>query len=101
MTCKSFSPDCFYCGNQLSPRHEHDHFPIPVRHDGEQVVCVCINCHDLKDRIPLDRWSPKAIVEILGAWSKLSAIQRIFLGKLIALAVDCEKQLEALDKSPA
>lgn len=25
---------CFYCGRFLSPRHEHDHFPIPRRAGG-------------------------------------------------------------------
>jgi hypothetical protein len=43
---------CFYCGRLVSPRHEHDHFPIPRRAGGIATVPACINCHDLKDRFP-------------------------------------------------
>lgn len=48
--------DCFYCGRFLSPRHQHDHFPRPRRAGGLNTVAVCVDCHDLKDRYPLDRW---------------------------------------------
>jgi hypothetical protein len=88
MTCAA---KCFYCENQLSPRHEHDHFPVPARLGGDRTVCSCINCHDLKDRIPLNDWPMEALREVLGLenmWSKLSTTQRIFLGKLIAVALD-------------
>jgi hypothetical protein len=47
---------CFYCGRFLSPRHEHDHFPRPRRAGGLEIVAVCIDCHDLKDRFPLYVW---------------------------------------------
>ncbi|MCB9441144.1 MAG: HNH endonuclease [Mycolicibacterium sp.] len=54
--------ECFYCGAFLSRRHEHDHFPIPVRAGGTDVVAACVNCHDLKDRLPLRDWSPSTAV---------------------------------------
>lgn len=48
---------CFYCGRLVSPRHEHDHFPIPRLAGGIATVPACINCHDLKDRFPIGNWS--------------------------------------------
>lgn len=57
---------CVYCGSGLSSRHEHDHFPIPKRHGGEEVYPVCLNCHDLKDRIRLDDWG------FVDAWQAIS-----------------------------
>ena len=57
--------NCFYCGRFLSPRHEHDHFPIPRRAGGEATVAVCIDCHDLKDRFPLDAWPASLLAPTL------------------------------------
>lgn len=47
---------CFYCEMYLSSRHEHDHFPVRWSYGGEGTVPVCVNCHDLKDRVHLDNW---------------------------------------------
>ena len=41
---------CLYCSMPIALSHEHDHFPIPHRLGGTEVHCVCVNCHDLKDR---------------------------------------------------
>ena len=41
---------CFYCGSK-SERYEMDHFPIPARHGGRDVVRACVHCHNMKDRI--------------------------------------------------
>lgn len=49
---------CYYCEMYLSTRHEHDHFPLQWTYGGEGTVPVCVNCHDLKDRLPLERWPP-------------------------------------------
>ena len=50
MSCDCGGP-CFYCGRALSSgRHEHDHFPLPVRHGGSETVPACRECHTLKDR---------------------------------------------------
>ena len=88
MTDKACDPKCFYCENVLSPRHEHDHFPIPRRHGGELVFCTCINCHDLKDRIPLKDWPLEALVDIMNIWPKLGTMQRLWIGKLTTIALD-------------
>ena len=34
-----------------------DHFPVPVKQGGTEVVPACISCHDLKDRVPVLYWS--------------------------------------------
>lgn len=47
---------CFFCENYLSSRHEHDHYPIPARAGGTETVAVCVNCHDLKDRMSVVQW---------------------------------------------
>jgi hypothetical protein len=56
---------CFYCGNPLSSRHEHDHFPLPKRFGGEDIVPSCLNCHDLKDRISLAQWPTEALARAM------------------------------------
>ena len=43
---------CFYCDMALT-RHEHDHYPVPKRAGGTNIVAVCLICHDLKDRFLL------------------------------------------------
>lgn len=49
---------CFYCKIDLTGLdHQHDHFPVPQSIGGTDTVAACINCHDLKDRTPLDQWS--------------------------------------------
>ena len=48
--------ECLYCGTALSKRHEHDHFPVPARAGGNNVVPACYNCHDLKDRMRMLEW---------------------------------------------
>ena len=83
---------CFYCDSPLSQRHEHDHFPKPERCDGNQTVCACINCHDLKDRIPLADWPETVTVEILAIWPKLTTVQRLFMAKMLALCFDMAAQ---------
>jgi hypothetical protein len=55
----------------LSTRHEHDHFPLQWTFGGEGIVPVCVNCHDLKDRVSLMNWpviaSGAAFEEVLEA----------------------------------
>jgi hypothetical protein len=41
---------------------EDDHFPIPKRAGGTEVVPACITCHDMKDRFPQEDW-PKKLLE--------------------------------------
>lgn len=51
---------CFYCDEPLE-RHEHDHFPIPWRHGGREVVPACHSCHSLKDRRLWHQWTPGTV----------------------------------------
>lgn len=46
--------ECLYCSMPLPKRHEHDHMPVPARHGGKITHCVCMNCHELKDRTRID-----------------------------------------------
>ncbi len=76
---------CFYCDARLSSRHEHDHMPVPARHDGEETVPTCLNCHDLKDRLTLSNWAPEAMFE---AWSEMTPTARIYTAKVYAMLLD-------------
>lgn len=56
--CKCGKP-CFYCGEAIDGRHQHDHMPIPWRHGGRETVPACNLCHSLKDRRrALHAWPP-------------------------------------------
>lgn len=79
---------CLYCDMPLSPRHEHDHFPIPFRHGGTQVFCVCVNCHDLKDRTNLGDFPALVLRDWFELWPKLTARQRILFAKLVVAGQD-------------
>ncbi len=78
-----------YCSAPLATQHEHDHFPTPKRQGGTQTFCVCVNCHALKDRDPLGKWSAAAAFDSMaGLWSKASPAERILLGKMLAIVGD-------------
>ena len=114
---RSCCETCFYCGLYLTKRHEHDHFPVPVRAAGTETVPACMNCHEMKDRTPLWYWPLglyfKAVSEVLeGApltpmtkvdlptdlvnlvgdytthWSRWTVAGRLFYGKVLALSFD-------------
>tara|TARA_Y100000310_G_scaffold178926_1_gene178905 strand:- start:923 stop:1399 length:477 start_codon:yes stop_codon:yes gene_type:complete len=40
---------CFCCERRLMEKEMH-HFPKPKRYDGEMVIPLCIDCHDMADR---------------------------------------------------
>jgi hypothetical protein len=83
---------CGYCSSPLSSRHEHDHFPVPVRHGGEDVIPVCVNCHDLKDRINLDEW------DFLAVWRSITEAPvevKLLYAKVIAAWLDINAEKEA------
>lgn len=89
---------CFYCGRVLLPgRFERDHFPRPWRHGGRRAVPVCLECHTLKDRIPVlddehflaaveEGWKPLAGVYVRSGervpfivallWERIQAAER-------------------------
>lgn len=73
--------DVLYCNRFLSPRHEHDHFPLPRRAGGIATVPACIDCHDLKDRYPNFAWPVYLLGSIFKGSEPLHAMQL-----LVALA---------------
>lgn len=90
--CPGDCPTCFYCDVSLSPRHEHDHFPIPARADGTSTVAACLNCHDLKDRVSLKNWR-SAVLE--PAIREAGPLGRILLARLSTLIADFESERAA------
>lgn len=55
---------CHYCDTPLTKAYERDHFPVPERHGGTDLVKACIPCHDLKDRFNFKKWPPELIRNI-------------------------------------
>ena len=48
---------CLTCSVLLTKSStELHHFPAPARAGGEYVIPLCIACHDMVDRIPLNDW---------------------------------------------
>jgi hypothetical protein len=48
---------CHFCDALLaSDNVEYDHFPVPRRAGGTEVVAACITCHDTKDRFLQEDW---------------------------------------------
>lgn len=63
---------CVYCDMPFGRmHHEHDHAPVPKASGGLAVVACCITCHDLKDRVTFENWSPevlaRAVIELSGS----------------------------------
>lgn len=88
---KTCSEQCLYCDVGLSVRHEHDHTPVPKRHGGKTTECVCLNCHDLKDRMDLDQWPMPAISNLFKGLNECEPSVRIFLARAIALVHDYDQ----------
>lgn len=76
---------CAFCDEFLQNRHEHDHFPIPKRHGGTEVVPVCLRCHDMKDRIPIYEWN---VGDLWRAITESPPEVRIFAAWMIARHYD-------------
>lgn len=82
---------CFYCDMPLAPGHDHDHFPVPFRFGGTDMVPCCKNCHMLKDRIPLDRWpvnEVELLATLLDVWHKLPPLGRVWIAKMMVVTYD-------------
>lgn len=92
------SPDdcaeCFYCRMPLGGFHEHDHAPIPQRHGGIDTVPSCVNCHNLKDRLPLNNWPAELMHR---AFAECGPLGRIFLAK--AFAIDQDRTARAKERA--
>ena len=45
---------CYCCNRVLfKASREMHHFPRPKRHDGEMVIPLCMDCHNMADRLKL------------------------------------------------
>lgn len=72
---------CVFCAVPLSPRHEHDHMPVPAAAGGRDWEPACMNCHDLKDRMPSSDWPIDAF---WSAWADAPPLSKILMAKLVA-----------------
>jgi hypothetical protein len=88
---------CFYCDQPLSPRHEHDHYPVPASCGGVETVPACINCHDLKDRVAVEDWPSDtrwlAIYDVLHAAIPPGSA-RLFFAKWLRWFFENERDAE-------
>jgi hypothetical protein len=96
----SRSDTCFYCGLDTVCRvTEEDHFPIPDRCGGTNVVTACVACHDLKDRSRMTEWFTKDRMLLLE--NKLNAAPKreafalmFFMGLAVGDVADIEDEEE-------
>jgi hypothetical protein len=80
---------CWYCGAIVTERYGvGDHAPIPARNGGKDVVDCCVRCHDMKDRIPLDRWPAGFIAKVFSQLNDQPREIKIFIAKTTALLSD-------------
>jgi len=90
--------NCFYCNCCLRDgNHEKDHFPIPERHGGKQLVDTCLSCHDMKDRFRLDQWDKTWINSIAEQSKDLPRELKIFMAKAMYIVMDSLKNLEKVE----
>lgn len=87
---------CAYCEHGLSARHEHDHAPIPQEAGGKKAYCVCLNCHDLKDRVPLNKWPLNVYVNALRGFIETPWETKLFMFKWMRMAAVDPAGAEAL-----
>ena len=88
MSQKCRKQNCLYCDQVLSNRHEHDHMPIPARNGGTVTYCVCVNCHDLKDRGQLMKNPDDALAALSGLWAKANPLERIVIAYMSSQVSD-------------
>src|SRR5579859_6223949 len=74
---------CFYCDMPLSTRFEADHFPWPAQTGNTMLVPACVNCHDLKDRVPFEDWPP---LDLVLAIRDLTPRSRLLVAKALRIA---------------
>jgi hypothetical protein len=55
---RGYDPYCAVCDCTLTNRSfEMHHYPVPVRAGGTDIIPLCMACHDMIERVPLDKWS--------------------------------------------
>ena len=84
---------CFYCDAALAKDMiQKDHFPIPDRLGGKNIVHSCVTCHDMKDRFNTSHWSVEWVGRIIKDFPSLGRESRIFLAKTIDAMMDIENR---------
>lgn len=83
---------CFYCDQRIQAVHEHDHFPVAKRHGGTDTVATCVECHNLKDRHPLNKWPVELVLE---AFRECGPLGRLLLAKTSAIFADFQQDRAA------
>ena len=84
---------CFYCdANLTSDGFEKDHFPVPDRLGGTDLVDSCKTCHDMKDRFNVGSWSAEWVSRIVRDFPLLGRESRIFLAKSIDAMMEIQQR---------
>lgn len=74
--------ECYICGRSVLV-FERDHFPVSKCLDGTLTRDICRDCHDLKDRLPLDRWDPAVSYGgLMMLWNKSTRDERLILAHM-------------------
>lgn len=74
--------ECYICGRSVLV-FERDHFPVSKCLDGILTREICRDCHDLKDRLPINRWDPVvAFGGLMTLWSKADRDERLILAHM-------------------
>ena len=85
---------CFYCNALVNVSAKGDHFPIPKRLGGEEVVPCCGSCHSMKDRRSLIDWPLEWMMVVYADIPKMSRETKIFLAKSVALFHDAARAIK-------
>jgi len=100
---------CYVCERYVGASGERDHFPVSHAEGGECILPICMPCHDLKDRIPLENWDGEiAFSGLMELWAKASLEERLWIIKLFhicgmqnALIADLMQENSAEIEEPA
>ena len=92
---------CHVC--ERYTRCDMDH-PIPQRIGGTATIPLCLTCHDMKDRLPLEKWDPvQAERGFASMWGGLPADGRLMLLKMFSIVAEanhlrqaCSAEYEAM-----
>lgn len=80
---------CVACDVPLSSNNtEYHHWPKPKRSGGDQVVPMCISCHDMIDRFTIDDWPIDWAVRGIQTLPKEG---RLFAMKLVSRKYDLQE----------
>lgn len=78
------SARCFYCGDTLQSRHQHDHMPVPWRCGGREVVGVCVTCHEMKEAWAFNKWPRAALLSVVTGLTPGAGALCVFIASALA-----------------